>query len=424
LKKDTEISEFDRLIQKSLDGAKMPAPNGVWEGISASTSIAGAGSSIGLMAKIGGLKTIIISASVVLVAAVTTVIVLNQSDENTSQTQDNTTIAEQSGSTENENADSDIIYSENTGSDVESNISAPQNQPRPSGPSQNIAIQDKAINTHNGDDQSGISTKQDAVQNDKKGASDTEIAPLDFNLSASEICRNENCEGVVRRNDDQIDFYWVVDGAKMYNKSSVNFKATEAGTFNITLVSFPGGQKQSVTKSIFVHESKAKVESFKIQKGLYSFKTLSEFKSYKWQFGSEDITSAEATPKQYFDYQVDAGCKIILWTVSNKGCKDSVHTGVSFVEAPIIANVFTPYKKEGMNDNFIIPIEHEFYYHLTIFNNHGDRVFESNSKNNTWDGTDMNTGMMAPIGGYTYKFVYQQIGESRTTRQGTVMLVK
>jgi hypothetical protein len=419
LSKKPEISEFDRFIQGSLEGAKVPAPTGVWEGISASTSAASVASQAGLIAKMGGIKTIIIAASVGIIATVGTLVLTNQSkispspeivknevnQQKETQTTDNTAEKNNTtkpGSTEPSGAESSDpnSFDQNAGSD---NHASSENQENTS--------EDQVQNSENTD-------------RNKAEDKNTEIAPLDFKLDAHEICRNEACVVSIEKNDYQVDFYWIVDGVKIFNKATINIRPSEAGTINLSLVSFPNGSKKSITKSLQVHESKAKVETYKIQKGLYSFKTSEVFKSYKWEFGAENVNSQEPAPRQYFDYLKTARCKVILWTVNERGCKDSVHTLLTFVEEPQITNIFTPYQLDGMNDQFIIPIEHEIFYHLAIFNNRGERIFESLNKDRTWDGTDSNTGKLLPVGAYTYKFVYQQIGETKRIKQGTVYLQK
>lgn len=71
-----------------------------------------------------------------------------------------------------------------------------------------------------------------------------------------------------------------------------------------------------------------------------------------------------------------------------------------------IINVFTP-NGDGINDKFDIEIENPVYYHLIIYDFKGKVVFESSDKSNTWNGTDMKTGMDCEVGYYTYSFDYQ-----------------
>lgn len=70
-----------------------------------------------------------------------------------------------------------------------------------------------------------------------------------------------------------------------------------------------------------------------------------------------------------------------------------------------ITNVFTP-NGDGSNDQFVIDIEEEDYYVLTITNKKGEIVFQSTDKTICWDGTDKMSGAELPEGTYFYIFQY------------------
>lgn len=426
MSKNTNISEFDKFIQQSLEGAKVPAPTGVFEGISAATTAASTAGKVGLLAKVGGIKTLIIGASVALVATVTTVTLTKQADKDATQTTQQSEVEQSNADqTAKDNADnSGIVLDESgkTGSnaDLPADTNSTQN-------SYVVVDNDNSNNTNSNNADNVIDGQDQDVERDNSqdnGSDKTEMAPLDFELSKTEICRNESCTVAALPNKDKIDFYWMVDGVKHFNKTSIELVPSSAGSIQISLISFPNGKKETISKTLYVHESKAKVEAKKVQEGLFDFKTSQTFKSYKWEFEEGKMISNDARPRHYFDTRKTAISKVILWTVNDKGCKDSVHARVSLVEAPKIANTITPYDPDGLNDRFIIPIEHETYYKLLVYNGLGEVIFESSSKEKTWDGTDMNSGKMVQPGSYRYKFVYRQVGGSKTTKQGTIYLLK
>lgn len=89
----------------------------------------------------------------------------------------------------------------------------------------------------------------------------------------------------------------------------------------------------------------------------------------------------------------------------------------------IIPNTFTP-NGDGKNDRFVILIENEQFYSLTIMDRNGKEVFESNDKNIQWDGKDYKSGVPCPAGTYYRVFRYQLKGaqsESKTT--GIIILI-
>lgn len=420
--KNPDISKFDEFIQSSVEGAKVPAPEGVWEGISSGIgSGAGAASQAGMLAKIGGIKSVIIGGAAV-VAIVATAVLTNNSQDKPAQD----SVQQEQPATTTENA---VVENEQTTRGSVETTTATTSNPQ-AGQTTSGTTSGNTGNTTSGNsnNQDGISGTDNPVQDQRSGDEDAGgenvQAPLTFDLTESWICANGTCEAKLGANPNGVDYYWVVDGVKFPPRKNLKISGLEAGSVNVSLISFPNGKKATNVKTLKVEDSKPKVLANKIQRGYYSFGTETEHKSYEWNFVQSNHMSTSPAPKQYFDYLQLATCKVILWTVNDKGCRDSAHATISFVEAPKITNTFTPYEKDGINDEFEIPIEHETYYRLIVFNARGERVFESSHKENTWDGTDINTGKMAAPGGYTYKFVYQQVGKARKVKQGTLYLLK
>jgi gliding motility-associated-like protein len=90
---------------------------------------------------------------------------------------------------------------------------------------------------------------------------------------------------------------------------------------------------------------------------------------------------------------------------------------------PTIPNTFSP-NGDGLNDKFVVLIEDEEFYSLTIMDRNGKQVFESTDKNIQWDGKDYKTGAACPAGNYYRVFRYKLKGaqvESKTT--GIIVLI-
>lgn len=79
------------------------------------------------------------------------------------------------------------------------------------------------------------------------------------------------------------------------------------------------------------------------------------------------------------------------------------------VEEPTIPGSFSP-DGDGLNDVFKIVIENEQFFLLTIYDKQGKMVFQSNSKENTWDGKDFRNGNPCLPGTYNWIFRYQYKG--------------
>lgn len=95
----------------------------------------------------------------------------------------------------------------------------------------------------------------------------------------------------------------------------------------------------------------------------------------------------------------------------------------SFITNIKVPNVFSP-NGDGTNDNFVIEIEGETKYELTIWNRWGTKVFTSEDKNNTWNGKDMNEGAECPAGVYYFIFNYQMRAQDPATITGTITLIR
>jgi len=135
--------------------------------------------------------------------------------------------------------------------------------------------------------------------------------------------------------------------------------------------------------------------------------------SYQWypSAGLSDTTSASivASPEATTIYYCIG--------YNNEGCRDttSIHLIVSDCSVNI-PNVFTP-NADGKNDLFEIEYEGFAPYKLKIFNRWGKKVYESERKENLWDG-NTNSGPAAD-GVYFYLL---SLGEK--TYQGSVTIFR
>jgi len=84
-----------------------------------------------------------------------------------------------------------------------------------------------------------------------------------------------------------------------------------------------------------------------------------------------------------------------------------------------IANVLTP-NNDGFNDRYVVEIEGEKLFNLKIYNFNNELVFESNDKNNTWDGVSQKTGQACNSGVYygvlNYKFANSDKPQTTMTK--------
>jgi gliding motility-associated-like protein len=87
-----------------------------------------------------------------------------------------------------------------------------------------------------------------------------------------------------------------------------------------------------------------------------------------------------------------------------------------------IPNVFTPGRES--NNTFSVNANELSYYHITIFNRLGMKVFHSDDINQPWDGTC--NGLLCPTGTYTYTIDYSTNNSPNELlhHTGTVTLIR
>lgn len=114
---------------------------------------------------------------------------------------------------------------------------------------------------------------------------------------------------------------------------------------------------------------------------------------------------------------------------TNKGISISNEGGISLQNTSDfseinVANVFTPFNNDGINDFFVIECKEELvFYEVKILDGFGKLVFESSHKNNVWDGINMYNGTRCEEGNYILAFRYQTKSmQTAKVYNGTILL--
>ncbi len=91
-------------------------------------------------------------------------------------------------------------------------------------------------------------------------------------------------------------------------------------------------------------------------------------------------------------------------------------------DAVVLTNAFSP-DNDGLNDKYIVKIENEKLFHLSIYNFKNELIFETDDKNEGWDGNYKN-GLPCEVGMYAVTVVYQLNNqqEVRTKNRGLNLL--
>ncbi len=114
------------------------------------------------------------------------------------------------------------------------------------------------------------------------------------------------------------------------------------------------------------------------------------------------------------------------FVTSNELCADtaSITIQVRDVETltVVVENAFSP-NGDGVNDEFIVAADGNLTeFNIMIFNRWGEKVYESNSVNEYWNGVYKDE--IQPIGVYAYLIRYQFEGENTKTKAGNVTIIR
>ena len=87
-----------------------------------------------------------------------------------------------------------------------------------------------------------------------------------------------------------------------------------------------------------------------------------------------------------------------------------------------VPNAFTP-NNDGTNDTFLPVSNCDFSeYTFMIFNRWGEKLFETNNPENSWDGNHM--GKLFPVGVYVYLVKYKHQDIHEMTKTGSFTLIR
>jgi gliding motility-associated-like protein len=156
--------------------------------------------------------------------------------------------------------------------------------------------------------------------------------------------------------------------------------------------------------------------------------------TYIWTFGDEsaDVDRDEKTKETHIYDNLESPnpgaeeenlvneYQVRLIARTENGCPDTAIKTIYLRRDWKRYNIFTP-NGDGVNDKFSLKIDGELEYDLVIYNRWGDKMFESTSKANEWDGTNL-SGTECAEGYYYYIWKFKLIGGVEKTTSGMVYL--
>jgi len=140
--------------------------------------------------------------------------------------------------------------------------------------------------------------------------------------------------------------------------------------------------------------------------------SVGPFEEYTWNTGDSTESISVTEPGRYWVTATDQnGCK----------SKDTIYIKNS-MEFVVFPNAFTP-NQDGFNDFFRPMTSNISQFHMSIYNQWGQFLFETNNLETGWNGF-MN-GVKCPSGLYVYlvSYIFQDAAETKTKR-GSFTLIE
>ena len=142
--------------------------------------------------------------------------------------------------------------------------------------------------------------------------------------------------------------------------------------------------------------------------------------NYLWKFGDGD-TSNDVNPTHLFN--ATGTFNVCLTAINDAGCSDSICTPVSALINPLldVPTGFTP-DKFGVNSVIRVQGFGITEMHWIIYNRWGQKVFESSSQADGWNG--YYKGKLQPMDVYTYTLDAAFSNGNKVRKKGDITLLR
>lgn len=143
-----------------------------------------------------------------------------------------------------------------------------------------------------------------------------------------------------------------------------------------------------------------------------------------WSFGDGDTIAYDPdnNPQHYYSADTtDYTITLVIW--NDGGCGDTMQVRVCIDDSVyvVVPNAFSPYKQDGLNDEFRVLTAGVKEFDILIFNRWGEHLFRSNDKDFSWDA--MYQGERLPPGVYSYYIEYKGTKTTRRKLRGVILVL-
>lgn len=146
---------------------------------------------------------------------------------------------------------------------------------------------------------------------------------------------------------------------------------------------------------------------------------LGTITNWQWEFG-DSTSSTSQNPSHLYDNK--GVFTITLSIIDVNGCTDTISKDVFVTLLPLVPTGFSP-NGDSHNDVLYVkggPFKSFFF---RVYNNWGEKIFESTDQDKGWDGTYK--GQPCPLGAYAWILDVELFNDGKTIRKtGDITIVK
>lgn len=227
-------------------------------------------------------------------------------------------------------------------------------------------------------------------------------------------------------------FQWNFGDGGTSTATSPTHTYLSAGTYTVTLIATDlntCNQRDTITKQITVFTnpiadfSHAPVPPVENTPTIFTNLSSPDAVNFKWLFGDGDSLITNSRANVSHQYVATGTYNACLIAINSAGCADTICRPVDVLIAALVdvPNAFTP-NSGDVNSKVFVRGFGVVKMRFIIWNRWGQKVFESASINEGWDGKFK--GVLQPMDVYAYTLDVEFFDGTKTTKKGDITLIR